>query len=52
MAEGQFGSSWQVLPAFLSGLTSDDDAAKARKAIAAIMQMAKLDTTTLRRTAK
>ncbi|MEO8365029.1 MAG: hypothetical protein ABI538_02360 [Pseudoxanthomonas sp.] len=52
MAEAQSGLSLQVLPASLSGLTSDDDAAKARKAIAAIMQMARLDTTTLRRTAK
>ena len=47
----RFGVSWQVVPTILPELISDPDADKARKAIAAMMQMKKLDIETLRRTA-
>lgn len=45
----KFGVSWQVVPTLLPELTSDPGVAKARKAIAAMMEMKKLDIETLRR---
>jgi predicted 3-demethylubiquinone-9 3-methyltransferase (glyoxalase superfamily) len=47
----RFGVSWQVVPTLLPELICDPDADKARKAIAAMMQMKKLDIETLRRAA-
>jgi predicted 3-demethylubiquinone-9 3-methyltransferase (glyoxalase superfamily) len=44
----RFGVSWQVVPTILPELISDPDADKARKAIAAMMRMKKLDIETLR----
>jgi len=48
--EDKFGLSWQVVPAELGKLLSGDgDAAKAKRAMDALMTMKKLDIETLRR---
>lgn len=39
----RFGLSWQIVPTVLMELLSDPDAAKAQRAVAAMMQMTKID---------
>lgn len=45
----KYGVSWQVVPAELIRLLSDPDPDKARKAMAAMLQMKKIDVEALRR---
>jgi predicted 3-demethylubiquinone-9 3-methyltransferase (glyoxalase superfamily) len=47
----QFGLSWQVVPTALTALMSDPDPAKSGRAMAALMQMKKLDIAELKRAA-
>jgi predicted 3-demethylubiquinone-9 3-methyltransferase (glyoxalase superfamily) len=48
----RFGVSWQVIPAGLGELLGSPDAAAARRATAAMLEMGKLDITALRRAAE
>jgi len=48
----RFGVSWQVVPAVLPELLGDPDPARARRAMAAMLQMKKLDIATLRKAAE
>ena len=43
----KFGLSWQVVPSALVEMLQDKDAAKSARVMAAMMQMSKLDITTL-----
>jgi len=45
----KFGLSWQVVPAILPHLLMGDDKAKSERAMAALMQMKKLDIAALQR---
>jgi predicted 3-demethylubiquinone-9 3-methyltransferase (glyoxalase superfamily) len=45
----KFGLSWQVVPAILPHLLMGDDRAKSERAMAALMQMKKLDIAALQR---
>jgi predicted 3-demethylubiquinone-9 3-methyltransferase (glyoxalase superfamily) len=45
----KFGLSWQVVPAILPHLLTGDDKAKSERAMAALMQMKKLDIAALQR---
>jgi predicted 3-demethylubiquinone-9 3-methyltransferase (glyoxalase superfamily) len=45
----KFGLSWQVVPAILPHLLTGDDKAKCERAMAALMQMKKLDIAALQR---
>ncbi|MHB0955446.1 MAG: VOC family protein [Pirellulaceae bacterium] len=45
----KFGVSWQVVPAVLSTLLGDPDAAKTQRVMGALMQMVKLDIEQLQR---
>jgi predicted 3-demethylubiquinone-9 3-methyltransferase (glyoxalase superfamily) len=45
----RFGLSWQVVPAILPHLLMGDDKAKCERAMAALMQMKKLDIAALQR---
>ncbi len=45
----QFGLSWQVIPTILSRLLQDKDAAKAGRAMQAMLQMTKIDIAALQR---
>ena len=45
----KYGLSWQLVPSVLPELLADEDPAKAQRAMQAMMQMSKLDITTLRR---
>jgi predicted 3-demethylubiquinone-9 3-methyltransferase (glyoxalase superfamily) len=47
----RFGLSWQVVPDQLSELLSDPDAGKARRAMAAMLKMKKIDLAELHRAA-
>jgi predicted 3-demethylubiquinone-9 3-methyltransferase (glyoxalase superfamily) len=48
----RFGLSWQIVPTILDALISDPDAAKAQRAMAAMLQMGKLDIAALQRAAE
>ncbi len=48
----KYGLSWQVVPNILPKLLADPDAAKAQRAMAAMMQMKKLDIAALKRAAE
>jgi predicted 3-demethylubiquinone-9 3-methyltransferase (glyoxalase superfamily) len=39
----KFGVSWQIVPVILNELLADQDAAKAQRVMAAMLQMVKLD---------
>jgi predicted 3-demethylubiquinone-9 3-methyltransferase (glyoxalase superfamily) len=43
----KFGVSWQIVPNTLGGMLTDKDAAKAGRAVTAMLQMEKLDIQTL-----
>lgn len=45
----RFGVSWQIVPSGLSDLVSGPDPARAQRAMAALMQMVKIDLPALRR---
>jgi len=45
----RYGLSWQIVPNLLTALMSDPDPEKGRKAMAAILQMKKIDIATLQR---
>jgi len=45
----QFGVSWQVVPTILTAMMSGTDAAKAARAMTALLQMKKLDLAALKR---
>ena len=45
----KFGVSWQVVPTVLTEMLQDPDAAKANRAMAAMLQMKKIDIATLQR---
>ena len=47
----RFGVSWQVIPSALPKLLADPDPARAQKAMAAMLQMKKIDITELERAA-
>ena len=47
----RFGLSWQVVPTMLPKLLADPDAARAQRAMTAMMQMGKLDIAELERAA-
>lgn len=47
----KFGVSWQVVPIGMDELLSDPDPAKAQRAMAAVLQMGKLDIEAIRRAA-
>lgn len=48
----QFGITWQIVPTILMKLLSSKDAARARRVMAAMMQMQKIDIAALQRAAK
>lgn len=48
----RFGLSWQIIPVALSELLNDPDAAKAQRAMAAMLQMKKIDIAALRAAAE
>jgi predicted 3-demethylubiquinone-9 3-methyltransferase (glyoxalase superfamily) len=48
----RFGVSWQVIPDRLNELLTDRDPAKAKRAMAAMLQMKKIDVAELERAAK
>jgi predicted 3-demethylubiquinone-9 3-methyltransferase (glyoxalase superfamily) len=48
----KFGMSWQIVPAGLGKLLSDDGSRKSQRVMQALMQMKKLDIETLQRAAK
>lgn len=45
----KFGLSWQIVPTILSGMVADNDAARAQRVMHAMLQMVKIDMTTLQR---
>ena len=45
----KFGVSWQVVPRVLGDLLDDEDADKANNVLNAMLQMSKLDITTLQK---
>ncbi len=45
----KYGASWQVVPRLLMELLTDEDKARADRAMAAILQMKKIDIETLKR---
>lgn len=47
----KYGLSWQIVPRVLDELLSDPDPERSRRALKAMLQMRKLDTTALRRAA-
>jgi len=47
----RFGLSWQIIPSALPGLLSDPDPERAQKAMAAMLQMKKIDVEELERAA-
>lgn len=47
--KGRFGVSWQVVPVELPQLLGDPDPVKARRDVAAMLQMKQIDLETLRR---
>jgi predicted 3-demethylubiquinone-9 3-methyltransferase (glyoxalase superfamily) len=47
----RFGLSWQILPTMLTRLIADQDRAKAKRAMQAMMEMKKLDIAALERAA-
>jgi len=48
----RFGLSWQIIPVALSELLNDPDAARAQRAMAAMLQMKKIDIAALRAAAE
>lgn len=48
----RYGVSWQVVPTVLGELIADPDTGKSQRAMAAMLQMGKLDIETLRRAAE
>ena len=48
----RFGLSWQIVPTILDELISDPDTAKGQRAMAAMLQMRKLDIAALQRAAE
>ncbi|HZY28938.1 MAG TPA: VOC family protein [Jiangellaceae bacterium] len=48
----RFGLSWQIIPVALTELLNDPDAAKAQRAMAAMLQMKKIDIAALRAAAE
>lgn len=49
LADGRFGVSWQIVPRMLHELIGDEDPAKAKRALDAMLKMQKLDIAALRR---
>jgi predicted 3-demethylubiquinone-9 3-methyltransferase (glyoxalase superfamily) len=45
----QFGVSWQIVPKILKELLTDEDSAKAKRAMQAMIKMQKLDIAELKR---
>jgi predicted 3-demethylubiquinone-9 3-methyltransferase (glyoxalase superfamily) len=48
----RYGLSWQIIPVALAELLNDPDAAKAQRAMAAMLQMKKIDVAALRAAAE
>ena len=48
----KYGLSWQIVPAMLGEWLSDKDTAKARRVLAALLQMKKLDINALKQAAR
>jgi predicted 3-demethylubiquinone-9 3-methyltransferase (glyoxalase superfamily) len=48
----KFGLSWQIVPTILSKLLSDKDGQKSQRAMMAMLQMKKIDITTLQKAAE
>jgi predicted 3-demethylubiquinone-9 3-methyltransferase (glyoxalase superfamily) len=48
----RYGLSWQIIPVALTELLNDPDAAKAQRAMAAMLQMKKIDIAALRAAAE